>query len=197
MSQDTSFQDLIRRVRSGDEQAAVELLEKYEPDLRILARVRLTDPALCRLMDSIDVCQSVLCNFFVRAASGQFELETPEQLLKLLATMVRNKVIDHARRERSMWRDVRRVSNIDVNDLELAGQIETPSQLVAARELLDEFHARLTAEERHLVEQRKLGRKWEEIAKELGEQADSLRKRLTRAIDRVARELKLDETGYE
>jgi hypothetical protein len=29
----------------------------------------------------VDICQSVVANFFVRAALGQFELEQPDQLL--------------------------------------------------------------------------------------------------------------------
>ena len=56
-------------------------------------RVRLVDTRLNRLLDSMDICQSVLASFFVRAALGQYELETPEQLLKLLATMTRNKLL--------------------------------------------------------------------------------------------------------
>src|SRR5207253_5181912 len=78
------FRDLIRRVRAGDEAAAAELVQHYEPYIRRAVRVRLVDPRLKRLVDSVDVCQSVLASFFVRAALGQYDLETPEQLLKLL-----------------------------------------------------------------------------------------------------------------
>ena len=33
----------------------------------------------------MDICQSVMASFFVRAALGQYQLNTPEQLLNLLA----------------------------------------------------------------------------------------------------------------
>jgi hypothetical protein len=66
-------------------------------------------------------------------------------------------------------------------------------QQAVGRELLQEFHRRLSAEERTLAEQRAVGRPWAEIASEHGESAEALRKRLTRAIDRVAQELRLDE----
>jgi hypothetical protein len=33
----------------------------------------------------MDVCQSVLMSFFVRAASGQFDLDRPEDLARVLA----------------------------------------------------------------------------------------------------------------
>ena len=98
---DEAFQNLIRRVRSADEQAAVELVRLYEPEIRRIVRVRLVNPKLQAVIDSFDICQSVLANFFVRAAAGQFELETPEQLLQLLVTMARNKLRDASRRQRA------------------------------------------------------------------------------------------------
>jgi DNA-directed RNA polymerase specialized sigma24 family protein len=64
---------------------------------------------------------------------------------------------------------------------------------VAARELLAEAHKRLSEEERRLVEMRNQGRDWADIARELGEGPEALRKRLARAVQRVAAELGLDE----
>ena len=108
-AQDQSdFQQLIQRVRQGDAEAAEQLVRACEPELRIMARVRLTDPRLRREIDSMDICQSILGNFFVRAATGQFELDSNEQLLRLLSRMIRNKVIDHGRRIQRDRRDVRR-----------------------------------------------------------------------------------------
>src|SRR5690349_998297 len=85
MAEGSSFSDLIRRVRAGDERAARELLERYEPTLRTVIRVRLTNRSVRRVLDYLDLCQSVLANFFVRVAAGQFELETPGQLVNLVA----------------------------------------------------------------------------------------------------------------
>ncbi len=82
MSDDSSFQDLIRRVRSGDDDAAAELVRRYEPAIRRVVRLRLTDARLRRVFDSMDVCQSVLGSFFVRAAMGQYDLDNSDQLLK-------------------------------------------------------------------------------------------------------------------
>lgn len=39
------FDDLWMRVQSGDEQAAVELVKLYEPEIRREVRLRLTDAA--------------------------------------------------------------------------------------------------------------------------------------------------------
>jgi RNA polymerase sigma-70 factor (ECF subfamily) len=69
MSDADAFRDLITRVRNGDDQAATELVRRYEPTIRMAIRVRLDHSDLRRLLDSMDICQSVLANFFVRAAS--------------------------------------------------------------------------------------------------------------------------------
>ena len=39
------FADFLRRVWAGDESAAVELVQRYEPALRLEIRLRLRDPA--------------------------------------------------------------------------------------------------------------------------------------------------------
>ena len=41
-------------------------------------RIHLRDVRLRRVLDSTDICQSVLASFFVRAALGQYDLDTPE-----------------------------------------------------------------------------------------------------------------------
>ena len=69
MPPDDDFVELIRRVRAGDEQASALLVHRYEPAIRIAVRARLTDPKLRRVLDSMDICQSVLGNFFIPHSS--------------------------------------------------------------------------------------------------------------------------------
>ena len=189
MAEVASFRDLFEQICRGEQHAARELLERYERDLRILARVRLTDPNLRRAIDSMDVCQSVFGVFFARAAAGLIELETPEQFLRLMATMIHNKVIDYARRFQSRRRDVRRQLDVHAGDMHLPGHDPTASQVISGRELLEKFQAQLSDEERQLADLRKAGRKWEDIARVMGSTPDSLRKKLSRAIERVTRQL--------
>src|SRR5215468_1887286 len=108
MPADDQFADLIRRVRAGDEDAAAELVRRYEPSIRRVVRVHLRDPRLRRVLDSTDVCQSVLASFFVRANLGQYELDTPDSLLRLLAAIARNKVTNQALKHQADCRDYRR-----------------------------------------------------------------------------------------
>ncbi len=197
MSESSDFHDLIQRVRAGDEAAAAELVRRYEPSIRRAVRIRLGDTRLARAFDSMDVCQSVMASFFVRAALGQYELNAPEQLLKLLATMARHKLADRVDQERAGCRDNRRVEEGSAETREVAAAGSTPSRQVAAREMLEEVLRRLSPEERQLVEMRQQGIDWAGIAQQLGGSPDALRKRLARATDRVARELGLDEFDYE
>ncbi len=185
------FRDLIARVRSGDDQAAAELVRKYESTVRLAIRVRLANSDMRRLLDSMDICQSVLANFFLRAASGQFELNSQEQLVKLLVTMARNRLVNHAMHQKAARRDRRRETNVDSS--ELADDSPSPSRIVTYRELLDAVRQRLTDEERRLADLRAAGRSWAEVAEEVGGNADAMRFRLTRALDRVTRDLQLQE----
>src|SRR5262249_12530961 len=145
------------------------------------------------LLESMDICQSVLASFFVRAASGQFELESPEQLLKLLTAMARNKLTSQARKQHAQRRDTRRVSSGDDVADRLVAAGGSPSIQVEARDLLQEVHRRLSPEERRLLEMRNQGYDWAAIASELGGTAEALRRRLSRALDRVSQELGLDD----
>jgi RNA polymerase sigma-70 factor (ECF subfamily) len=183
----------MKRVRAGDEQAATELVRLYEPEIRREVRLRLRDSRLRRDFDSVDICQSVLASFFVRAALGQYELEKPEQLIKLLVTMTRNKLIGKIRKMHSQTRDHRRIDADGQNKLEAVAAGPTPSDLAIGSELLQEFRNRMTQEEWQVAERRSQGLPWADIASELGGTPEGLRKQLARAVDRVSGELGLDE----
>ena len=195
MAEPNAFTALIGRVRAGDQDAAAELVRAYEPAIRRAVRLRLGDTRLARAFDSMDVCQSVLASFFVRAALGQYELDRPEQLLKLLATMARHKLADQVDRQRAACRDNRRDADAGTAELDAAAAGESPSRLAEARDLLDEVRKRLTPGERRLADLRGQGLDWNAIAAEVGGNAEASRKRYLRAIDRVASELGLGPEG--
>jgi RNA polymerase sigma factor (sigma-70 family) len=191
MPQNESFPDFIRRLRAGDEQAATELVARYERVIRCEARLRLTDPRLGRLLDSVDISQSVLASFFVRATAGQYDLSQPEDLMRLLVRMARNKVASQARRQRARAADQHRVEAENL-DATVAGPTDM-SRLVAGRDLLEEVRRRLSAEERQIADLRGQGRSWPEVAAELGGTPEGRRKQLARALDLIAKQLGLEE----
>jgi RNA polymerase sigma-70 factor (ECF subfamily) len=193
MAPTDGFAELVRRVRAGDEAAAVELVRRYEPAVRRAVRFQMRDRRLRRHFDSLDVCQSVLGSFFVRAASGQYDLDGPGQLLNLLVAMARHKLATQARKRQV----VRRQEGAPVADEAPTGREASPSAQVVARDLLQEVRKRLSGEERALADERGRGREWAEIAADLGGSPEALRKKLARALDRVANELRLDELSHE
>jgi RNA polymerase sigma-70 factor (ECF subfamily) len=192
-----AFHDLLRRVRAGDEAAAAELVRCYEPAIRRTVRFQLRDSRLRRILDSVDICQSVLASFFVRAASGQYELDQPEQLVKLLAVMARNKLATQARRPEVVRRENLSFEAERGGAGEILAPDPSPSRQIAAQDLLREVRKQLSAEERQLVDRRSEGQDWEHIAAEMGASPEALRKRLTRALDRVAQHLGLDDLNSE
>src|SRR5262249_46973377 len=147
--------------------AAEELVRTYEPAIRLAVRTRLTDPALKRCFDSVDVCQSVLASFFLRAAAGQYDLSEPAQLVALLVRMAQNKLGGQARSHRRQQRDARRAADLETAAGQ-AGAGPTPSQVAAGRELLAALRTRLTAKEREVADRRGAGQGWAEIAAALG-----------------------------
>jgi RNA polymerase sigma-70 factor (ECF subfamily) len=187
------FADFLRRIRGGDEDAAAELVRQYEPLLRREIRMRLTDPTLHRLVGASDICQAVFLSFFVRAAAGQYDLRRPQDLVRLLVRMARNKVAGQARRVRGRPADRQREPGGDVEGLELPEPAPPPPRAVLAADLLREVLRRLPAEERRLAELRARGLTWPQVSAELGGGAEARRKQLARALDGVVEQLGLQD----
>ncbi len=193
MAERELFQELITRIRAGDQSAAEDLVRMYEPLVRREIRVRMTDRRLARFFDSIDVCQSIWSSFFVRAAAGQFDLDSPRELAKLLVTMAKNKLASQARHHHALKRDVGR---IEAAASELAGVTDkspSPSSSASVNELFVQLNENLTDEERRLSSLRRDGYSWEAVAQQLGGTAQARRTQLARAADRVISQLGLDQ----
>lgn len=193
MNPDTPFEQLIAQVRLGDDAAAAELLRRYEPAVRRAVRIQLRDPRLRRFLDSMDICQSVMASFFLRAFSGQYDLADPDRLQKLLIVMARNKLASQARKMQVARRDAASFQGDRLGVQTLAAPDASPSRQVAGRELLELFRNQLTERERQIVDLRGEGKEWADVAALLGGTPEALRKTLSRALDRVAQQLGLEE----
>jgi RNA polymerase sigma-70 factor (ECF subfamily) len=190
----SEYGEFIRRIRQGDEQAAEDLVRRYEAEIRLEVRgwLRLRNPALRRVFDSMDICQSVLASFFARAAVGDFDLDEPTQLIRLLVGMARKKVAEQARHHQRQRRDVRRVGDVDLESGASPSAAAPPRRRASGRELLQKFRERLSDEERQIADLRARGFDWASVAQELGGTADGRRKQLARAVVRVEEDLGLD-----
>jgi RNA polymerase sigma factor (sigma-70 family) len=187
MTEEPDFVDFLRRIRAGDDAAAAELVRHFEPMIRREVRMRIGTDRFSRAFDSADVSQSVLACFFSQAALGEYDLDRPEQLTRLLMTMARNRAISRGRAERRLVRDVRRlVAGPGVLE-QLPDAQPSPSQLASRREELDVLKASLSIEERQIFELRLGGFSWDEVATRLGGNGAARRMQLSRGLERVER----------
>jgi RNA polymerase sigma factor (sigma-70 family) len=188
MPPQTSFAELIQRLRAGDQEAVAELIRIYGDEIRTFIRQRLVFQRFRRTVDVSDIFQSVFAAFYVRVVTGQYDLDEPEQLTRLLVTMASNKIKNHARKAAN-----RKAAEVGPGFLDAVTSPEQkPSDIIAFKELLERVHGLLSNDERSLADQRASGMRWADIAAGLGEQPDTVRKRFERALDRVCRELGIE-----
>lgn len=187
------FRVLIGRIRAGDEHAAAELVQKYEPLIRREVRLHLEDRRMRRTFDSMDIVQSVLASFFHRDGAKEFDLDNPQQLVGLLVRMARNKLASAVRKQYCQRRDTRRTEVGCAAIEKLPSDDPTASAEAANQEILEALRNELTAEERQIASLRAEGLSWNEIAATLGKKPQALRMQLTRGIERASRILGLAE----
>ena len=161
--------DLLARIRGGDEEAARELLCRYESKVRMVVRRQL--PRLLRSrFDSLDFLQSVWGSFFHRIRTGSNDLDEEPNLIAFLAWAARNKVIDEYRRAATQRQDIHRESplrNASEDGSEFVAPDETPSQLVEARETYGRLRALLPEDRRVILELKAEGFSCREIGQRL------------------------------
>jgi DNA-directed RNA polymerase specialized sigma24 family protein len=195
MTEQADFTALVGRVLAKDESAAAELVRRFEPELTRMIRFHLTDPGVRRLLDSLDVCQSVLAAFFARLFGGEVRVTNPRQAMGLLGLMARHKVIDHGRRHRSLRKGAGAVKDVADGFEDLAvDSASNPADALENLEIVDAVRTRLGEQERRILDLWMQNYEWPEIAARLDGDAEALRKRLSRGIDAAADSLGLLET---
>lgn len=188
MLTDQEFETLLTQACAGQSEAARKLVDLYEPEIRRAARVRLNDSRMRRLVDSVDICQSVFGRFFESATSDkELILKNPEQLLGLLVRMTRNRVVDEHRRQVAQKRN-NGEAVVEASPNVVSSSSNGPGTNYEIKELFGKVRERLTPIERQVTDFRVEGYSWEEIATKIGGSADSHRKRYERALKRMRTE---------
>jgi hypothetical protein len=192
------FETLLGRVAEGDQDASTLLVQNYEPAVRRVIRMRLSNLPLQSVVDSADVCQSVMASFLLNVQDGCYQLENENQMLGLLIAMARSKVAAQSRFHQASKRDRRRLQSMENLDVEINENTSTPSRQLEAKELIDHLLKNMNEEEKKIAQMRADGKDWRLIAASLSghasvspSQPDSLRKRWSRAMQRIIQELGL------
>jgi RNA polymerase sigma factor (sigma-70 family) len=187
MTEASDFDLLLTAARSGDEAAMQQLIEQYEPELRIVARNRLSS-ALRPHLDTIDLVQSVHRSLMIGLRDARFDITSPQKLIALAVTIVQRKAAKH-------WRHLKRQQRLSGHEESKNDLVETMLSLksdredelseITTRELLSQWLGKMDAVERQLIELRLEGYSTIEIAHQLQLDADVLRVKLSRLRKRL------------
>lgn len=196
MPEELTFDELIDRVRSGDEGAARVLYEQYGSAIRRVARTRLRHAMLTGQYDSVDIFHSVMRSFFARVErdDNRWQLDTPEQLLNLLLQMTDNTVVDKIREATADKRGGGERPGTIEDDLIDRGNQRPVDEVLATRELAAQCWDQLSADGRRLFQMFFIDQlEWKEIADREGSTPDACRNKLNRAFENVARQYPAQE----
>ena len=107
MAEDDSFDEVMARLKAGEDDAANVILNRFTRRLIALARVHLGSATRAKA-EIEDVVQSVYKSFFARYGDGRFELEDWSELWSLLTVITVRKCANRRNYHRAGRRDVRR-----------------------------------------------------------------------------------------
>jgi RNA polymerase sigma-70 factor (ECF subfamily) len=189
---DDSFDDLMSRLRHGDNAAAAQVFNQFANRLIELVRKRL-DPQIRRKVDPEDVLQSVFRSFFRRQAAGQMnDLETWDNLWGMLLVMTLRKCGHRVEYFRAACRDVQReVSGPALTDsFALGGVVSasdpTPAEEAILHDLVHHLMERLEGRHRQILALSLQGYSFPEISAQVG----CTERTVYRVLDRVKAWLK-------
>lgn len=167
-NQRSEFQKAIDAICSGSEEAVWNFIEVYGPHIQRVVRRRLHQ-RLRSKFDSLDFVQMVWASFFADPQRIA-QMREPEELLRYLVGMARNKVIDETRRRMAYDKyDVHREESLDnEKDPSSTRTPDTPSQVAMARERWLRLMDSQSDRDRQIVELRMSGATFHEIAEKLG-----------------------------
>lgn len=175
--------ELVRRLKSGEEEAWVELYRRYHDDLLFAVRVHL-GPGLRGALESEDILQSVVLDAF--RALPSYEHRHSGGLRAYLHSRVVNKIRDRARRMGTLKRDGAVPLSHEI-EAELAST-EGPTYFAGERlEQLERCLAALPPEMARVIVLRKVdGLSSQDVAARIGKSDAATRKLYSRALARLS-----------
>ena len=195
MAQVTAFDELMVRLRDGNEFAAAEVFNRFVYRLIALARSQF-DTWIRHRADPEDVVQSVYRSFFTRCAHGQFRLADWDSLWGLLAVITLRKCVNRVEYMRAARRDVlREVHPWADGPLAIAEAVARdpgPSEAAALTETIEVLMRRLPPRDSQILSLHLQGYEIPEIAEQVGRSQRTVRRALDRAHNELSR-LQRDE----
>src|SRR5687768_15375056 len=179
-----SLDALLDKLNGGDDRAAEQVFQAYEPYLRKVVR-RLLPAQLRAKFDSIDVLQSVCGDVLVAFRAGGMRFNTAAQLRAFLIKATRNRFIDRVRQHQTAVRLERPLGDTEPHRMPRSTQ-PRPSESAAAEELWERLLALCPPEHHRLLRLRRGGATAGQIAAEVGMHEGSVRRVLRDLSVRLA-----------
>ena len=186
LTQADGFARLLHRVKEGSEEAMLELVENYGAHVFRAVRRRL-NRAIRSKFDSGDFVQAVWASFFENR-TRLADFASAKDLITFLARMAKNKVIDENRRHLFLQRrNVNREMPLYESNAgeTVVSPAPTASELVYADERLHQLTTAQSIRSRQVVELRRCGATYREIAAALGVEQRTVQRVLQR-LERAA-----------
>lgn len=155
------IEDLLSRLRDGEEDAATALYLRYARRLQTLAE-RQTDQKMAVRVDPEGVVQSVFRTFFRRVNMGQYNVSDADELWKLLLVIALNKLRTTATAHRTAKRDIDKT--VRLNDSDQKKTAQDDEALLVLKMTVSEVVGQLSDFERDIVWLRIQGYEIQEIA---------------------------------
>jgi RNA polymerase sigma-70 factor (ECF subfamily) len=190
MPDDASFDELMVRLKTGDQQAARDVFTRFVERLIALSRTQM-NAKLRRKVDPEDVVQSVFKSFFARHADDQYELADWTGLWALLATITVHKCghkIDEFsadRRNINSESSTPFLSEESRPDWEALARDPSPSHMAILHETFEQLKTGLGDRDRQILDLGLQGLTTEEI----GEEIRCSERTARRVLKRVQRKL--------
>jgi RNA polymerase sigma-70 factor (ECF subfamily) len=191
MSEPPREDALLNLWRAGNQDAARQIFERYVSQLLALASQRISQRLKARV-DAEDIVQSVFRTFFHRAREGQFKVDDPDDLCKLLAKITVHKTLRqiafHKRAKRDATMETAQGDGDSDQMMLILASEPTPEDTVALFDQMDHFLGQLGAEDRRILQMRMEGYSNVEIAEMLNITDRKIRRLLERIRGQAAHE---------
>jgi RNA polymerase sigma factor (sigma-70 family) len=198
MGSDATFDEVMSRLRAGDDSAETALFQQYVRRLIALAG-RQFDASLRDRADVEVVVLSACKSFFLRHRRGEFELDDWGELWSVLAMITLRKCAKRRRHLRAARRDASRDVGWPDGDDDPSYLLDrTPSPVEAAilTDTVTTLFQAMTPDDRPIVELILVGYTAAEVAARLGCSERTVRRVRQRAQHRLERLADPQETGW-
>lgn len=167
---------LLKRFRTGNQDAATALYLRYAKRLERLAKINVSRSLAARV-DTDDVVQSVFRTFFRRVSQGQYDVGDQEDLWRLLLVMALNKIRSSGTYHRAAKRDIGSTQSLPDQLPESEGKGGSDMALNVLKMTIQELVGAMPVEQQTIVMLRIEGYEVQEIAAKTG--------RAKRSVERI------------